>query len=107
MSREHRIYNALSHALKPDSFIIENESHQHNVPIGAETHFKLIIVSAAFHQLSRVERHRKVTKLLQNELATGLHALSLFLYTPEEAAKRTDDIPKSPKCRDGRRHDQV
>ncbi len=107
MTRAQRIYDALSHALTPDTFMIDDESSQHNVPVGSETHFKLVVVATAFKGLSRIERHRVVNKHLQSEFTTGLHALSLFLYTPEEWGKRQTSVPASPACRDGRRHDKA
>ena len=107
MSRSQRIYDALSHALTPATLIIEDESSQHHVPVGSETHFKLIIVATSFEALNRVERHRKVTSLLKDEFVTGLHALSLLLYTPEEWRQRNTDLPSTPKCHNGKHRDEL
>lgn len=106
MSRKQRMYDALSVKLKLDSLIIEDESNRHHVPEGAETHFKVIAVSSMFENLNRVARHRLLNSLLQDEFDSGLHALSLHLFTPDEWARKTADVPASPACRDGRRHDQ-
>ncbi len=106
MSRKQRIHDALSMELKPVSLTIENESNRHHVPAGSETHFKVIAVSNQFEHLNRVARHRLVNHLLQDEFSTGLHALSLHLYTPSEWQEKTKDVPNSPACRDGRRHDR-
>lgn len=105
MSRKQRIHDALSLKLKPDSLIIEDESHRHNVPEGAETHFKVTAVCSIFENLNRVARHRMINNLLAHEFDAGLHALSLHLYTPSEWLKKTNPVPPSPACRDGRRHD--
>ena len=43
------------------------------------------IISARFAGLSRVARQRAVTDALADEFASGLHALSLDVKTPEEA----------------------
>jgi len=45
------------------------------------------MVSAAFPGVSRVERQRLVYQALREEFDMGLHALSLDLKTPEEAAR--------------------
>ncbi len=37
-----------------------NESSQHNVPAGSESHFKVVIVSAKFNGLPLMARHRDV-----------------------------------------------
>jgi BolA protein len=103
MSRNSRIHNALSKKLKLDILTIENESNRHHVPDGSETHFKIVAVSGDFLNLNRIERHRKINALLQEEFNMGLHALSLHLFTPDEWAKK-NAIPASPNCRNGKRH---
>jgi 23S rRNA-/tRNA-specific pseudouridylate synthase len=91
MSRNLRIHNALSEKLKPEALIVENESNQHNVPEDAETHFKIVTVSRQFTNLSRIERHRLVNAIVAEEFQSGLHALSLHLYTPQEWEKKNDE----------------
>lgn len=104
MSRRQHLYDALSLELKPETLIVDDESNQHHVPQGAETHFKITAVSSRFEQLNRIERHRMVNAFLKTELANGLHALSLHLYTPAEWLQKTKPILPSPNCRDGYRH---
>lgn len=104
MSREERINQLISQELNPSFLEILNESNRHHVPEGAETHFKLSIVSERFKDLTRIARHRLINNLLANELTAGLHALSLHLYTAEEWQNRGGAIPQSPACRDGYRH---
>ncbi len=105
MSRKQRINDELSALLNPKFLIIEDESINHNVPKGAETHFKVIAVSSLFENLNLVARHRLINKSLDNELKTGLHALSLHCFTENEWAKKNNKTPTSPTCRDGKRHD--
>ena len=54
---------------------------------GGETHYNVLLVSAAFRGMNRVARSRAVHAALAAEFAGGLHALSLTLRTPEEAAQ--------------------
>lgn len=49
---------------------------------GGETHFHVRIVSAAFDGMSRVARSRAVHAALKDEIAGGVHALSLDLSPP-------------------------
>lgn len=79
---------------------IINESHQHAGPAN-NSHFKLIIVSNEFEGVSALQRQRKLYALLSDELAGEIHALSMFLYTPEEWEKR-QSVPESPKCQGAR-----
>lgn len=97
LNRYMRIETLLQQQLAPVFMDLLDESANHRVPKGAESHFKLTLVSAVFKGLSRVERHRVVNTLLMPEMKTGLHALSLALYSPEEWEKN----PKShstPPC---------
>lgn len=100
MSRKDRIEQQIKKVLNPIYLSVEDESVNHHVPKGAETHFKVIVVSKQFTNLTRTERHRTVNKLLQQEFNLGLHALSIHLYTSEEWEKN-NTVLKSPSCRDG------
>jgi BolA protein len=51
---------------------------------GGETHFSVVIVSAAFAGLGRVARQRLVYETLATELAGGVHALALTTLAPGE-----------------------
>ncbi|MDG6094639.1 BolA family transcriptional regulator [Acetobacter sp. AN02] len=86
----------LTEHLKPQSVTIKDDSarHAHHAPMtrgpdagASETHFNMTIVSPAFEGMTRIARSKMVHALLAEEFATGLHALSLTLRTPEEAAR--------------------
>lgn len=98
MSREQRIHDALFKELKPASLMIENESSHHKVPAHSETHFKVIVVSSQFNDLRALARHRLVNTLLAQEFNSGLHALTLHLYTPLEWSQKNGLSPSSPAC---------
>ncbi|MBA3541310.1 MAG: BolA family transcriptional regulator [Deltaproteobacteria bacterium] len=53
---------------------------------GTEDHWKASIVSAAFEGKSLIQRHRLVMAALADELAGPIHALTLDVKTPTEAA---------------------
>jgi len=74
--------------LTPIYLDVINESDNHNVPAGSESHFKLVIVSDAFDGKSLVQRHRQLNNLLADQLAGPIHALSLHTHTPDEWQKR-------------------
>lgn len=101
MSRKNRIEQLLKQELAPHYVLVEDESSRHHVPEGAETHFKLTVVSSQFSELSRIARHRLLNHLLNKEFEHGLHALSMHLFTPEEWTQKQGTILKSPACRDG------
>ncbi len=100
VSRKQRIEQQLTDGLAPEVLNVLDESHRHNVPSGAESHFNVMIVSAAFADKGRVDRHRAVHALLGDEMRSGLHALTLTLLTPAEHGARQDAIA-SPKCLGG------
>ena len=99
MSRQERLKLTLTAELNPEYLDISDESHSHQ-RIGVESHFKIIAVSDCFNNLSLIARHRLVYSWLGAEFNTGLHALSLHLFTSEEWQKRTD-LPKTPPCYGG------
>ena len=49
-------------------------------------HFEAVIVSAAFRNQSRVERHQMVYTVLGERMRADIHALSMRTLTPEESA---------------------
>ena len=73
----------------------------HNVPDGSETHFKVVIVAAAFEGERLIARHRRVNAALAEELAGGVHALALHTYTASEWRSRFGSAPMSPPCLGG------
>ncbi len=79
-----------------------NESNQHNVPAGSESHFKLVLVTDVFHGLRPVMRHQRVYAAL-GEMMGQIHALALHTYTPEEWQEKTA-APASPACLGGSKH---
>jgi stress-induced morphogen len=54
---------------------------------GTSDHWKATIISAAFAGKSLIERHRIVMAALADELKGPIHALTLEVKTPEEAAR--------------------
>lgn len=46
------IYCVLKERFEPIHLEVVNESYMHNVPKGAETHFKVLVVSNKFQELS-------------------------------------------------------
>lgn len=83
---------------------VVDESHGHNVPEGAESHFKVVMVSEVFEGKMPVRRHQAVYTCLQEELAGSVHALALHLYTSGEWDKQ-GSAPDSPQCMGGSKSD--
>ena len=73
-----------------------NESHMHNVPHNSETHFKLILVSDDFLNVSLIHRHKKVYLILEH-LMKKIHALSIHAFTYDEYQKNNRSL-ESPNC---------
>lgn len=98
MSVEKIITQKLTDAFSPSHFAIENESHLHHAGKGAESHFKVTIVSEKFIGTRAVNRHREVYATLAQEFDAGLHALALHLFTPEEWQQCGGEVIASPNC---------
>lgn len=53
-------------------------------PRGDGIHLEAIVISPLFDGLSLLKRQKKVMTALKELFETGLHALALKTYTPEE-----------------------
>lgn len=95
------IHDKLVDALAPAALEVIDESHMHAVPRGAESHFKVVVVTDRFEGVPLVQRHRRVNEVLKDELAGKIHALSVHAYTPAQWTGRGEVIPASPPCRGG------
>ncbi|MGC6248201.1 BolA family protein [Bisgaard Taxon 45] len=98
MSKQQELIARLTAAFKPHFLVVENESHMHSSGRGANSHFKIVLVSEHFDGLSKVARHRKLYQFLAEDLAQGIHALALHLYTKDEWLQREETTPKSTNC---------
>ncbi|MDQ2075289.1 BolA/IbaG family iron-sulfur metabolism protein [Marinimicrobium sp. ABcell2] len=99
---ESQIQAKLTAEFEPLHLEVVNESSQHNVPPGSESHFKVVLVSAAFSGKRQVQRHQAIYALLAEELNGGVHALALHTYSPDEWSGPMS-VPESPQCLGGGR----
>lgn len=91
----------LKENLNPTHLEVVNESYMHNVPKGAETHFKVLVVSDQFEGQTLIKRHRLINNLVKERLQDQFpHALSIEAKTP---AQWSEDykLDPSPSCRGG------
>lgn len=88
MSIAEQIKRKITESLAPEHLELINESHKHKGHAGdngtGESHFKLIVVSSKFEGYDRIQRHRMVFTVLNEELNGKIHALSIAAYTPAE-----------------------
>ncbi|KAG7308065.1 hypothetical protein JYU34_006707 [Plutella xylostella] len=98
---EETIRKKLESELQTSHLDIINESYMHNVPKGAETHFKVVVVSDKFDGLPLIKRHRLVNDILKEELKGGVHALSIVAKTPLQWQDSDKVVESSPSCRGG------
>ncbi|MEM8843979.1 MAG: BolA/IbaG family iron-sulfur metabolism protein [Pseudomonadota bacterium] len=101
MKVQNTIEEKIKSSLAPDYIEVLNESNNHNVPPGSESHFKLTIVSDSFDGKMLVARHRMINSLLKEELEGPIHALSMHTYTSSEWQEKNQQSPKSPPCLGG------
>jgi len=80
---------------------VVNESNNHNVPAGSESHFKVVLVSEDFSGKALLARHRMINKILEKELQGKIHALALHTYTESEWSDSFGTTPMSPPCLGG------
>ncbi len=82
------IRKKLIEAFSPQRLEVVDDSARHAGHAGArqggESHFNVVIVSALFEGVSRVQRQRSVYAALAEELAGPVHALSVKTLAPRE-----------------------
>lgn len=98
MSAFMSIEKKLKFVFEPVYLQVEDESHMHASGKGAESHFKVVVVSAHFEGQRLLARHRAVNEALAGEFEAGLHALAMHTFTPEEWEARAKPAEKSPNC---------
>jgi BolA protein len=103
MSVQQGIEQKLADQLTLEHMTVENESHMHSR--GTDSHFKLTLISEQFEGLRPVQRHQKIYGILADDLAAGVHALAIHAYTKEEWQARHGEVPVSPSCLGGSKHD--
>lgn len=100
------IEEKLKTTFSPVHLEVKNESYMHNVPEGAESHFKVTIVSPQFEGQRLIARHRAVNQTLSDELQNDIHALAIHTYTELEWRDLNGQAPLSPPCHGGSTLDQ-
>lgn len=78
---------ALRRALDPLELQVHDDSAAHAGHAGAAlgSHFSVSLVSARFHGLSRVARHRLVYDAVRSLMPLGIHALAVQARAPDES----------------------
>lgn len=105
MNQRENIYQKISDSLKPMHIEVIDESHNHNVPEGSQSHFKVTVVSEKFDGLMLIKRHRLINDILRDELDDQIHALALHTMTPEQWYEKGGEAPESPPCLGGGKSD--
>lgn len=82
----------LVEALKPERLEVINESHLHaghqpGFDGQGESHLRIRIVATAFAGMTRLQRHRAISDLVQPEMERGLHALAIEPAAPGEPVR--------------------
>src|SRR5271167_810815 len=96
-TRADRLRALLAQQFAPTLLQIQDDSARHaghsGARAGGQSHYSVLMVSAAFQGLNRVARSRAMHTALASEFGPaeqgGMHALALTLRTPEEHAAHT------------------
>ena len=102
MGVQERIETKLNTVFDPLHLEVINESGNHNVPPGSESHFKVVIVSDRFVGVSLLKQHQMVNDTLAEELAGPVHALSIQSKTQTQWEKINGKVRDSPPCLGGK-----
>ena len=92
--------------LSPSYIEIHNESKMHSKNPSGETHFKIVVVSDAFKNLSLLNRHRLINNAMNEIFSMGLHSLSIAKAISEDQFDQINFISSSPPCLGGSKFDK-
>ena len=85
MGLAEQIRDKLTEAFSPEALEVINESHHHAGHAGddgsGESHFRVVIVAAAFADMNRLARHRAIHAAIGADLIGRIHALALEVGT--------------------------
>ena len=95
-SIESTINSIIEESYNPVYVELVNESFMHNVPKDSESHFKLIIVSDIFKDMTLVQRHKHIYSSLKT-IMNNIHALSINAFDIDEF-KLNPTKSMSPDC---------
>lgn len=87
MDMPEKIESLLRAQLAASVVEIEDETRLHAGHVGAAGgggHYRVVVVSDRFADLSLMQQHRLVYAALAGEMKTTIHALALRTYTPEQ-----------------------
>lgn len=101
MKVQSTIEKKLADDFNPLHLEVINESSNHNVPEGSESHFKVVVVSPVFTEKNLLARHRLINATLSDELNGLIHALAIHTYTESEWKEESNGAPMSPPCLGG------
>lgn len=101
MTVQATIEQKLANDFNPLHLEVINESNNHNVPEGSESHFKVVVVSSVFSGKNLLGRHRLINATLADELNGIIHALAIHTYTEDEWKEESNGAPMSPPCLGG------
>ena len=101
MKVQQTIEQKLANDFNPLHLEVINESSNHNVPEGSESHFKVVVVSPTFEGKNLLARHRLINATLADELKGVIHALAIHTYTEKEWKEESNGAPMSPPCLGG------
>jgi BolA protein len=87
---QREIEQLLQHAFLPTRLDVINDSAKHHGHAGddgsGESHFTVVIESAAFEGKSRLDRQRMVNRALGDIPGERVHALAIKAFAPGDAA---------------------
>ena len=95
-SIESTINKIINESYNPLYIELVNESFMHNVPRGSESHFKLVVVSNIFKNMTLIQRHKHIYSSLKTTM-NNIHALSINAFDIDEF-KLNPTQSKSPDC---------
>jgi len=55
---------------------------------GNSNHYSILVISDEFHNISLINRHKKIYDIFKNEMTMEIHALQIRTFTKDEWAQK-------------------
>ena len=86
------IEQRLADSFAPAHLEVVNESGNHNVPAGSETHFKVVLVSPAFEGQRLIARHRAVNAVLAEARRQGALTAAITNFPDSNLGRQCEHV---------------
>lgn len=77
---------------------IYDDTNKHILKNNTKKHFRIIIVSEVFHNISLLNRHKKIYAIVRRYIPEKIYSLQINTYSVQEWISLSSNISKAISC---------